>query len=1021
MSLIINNNISALNTHRNLNGSSTGMSKAIEKLSSGYRINVGADDPSGLIISEQLRSQISGLERAVRNSSEASNLIGIAEGALNEMNTILKKMRALAIHACNSGVTSPEQVAADQAELDSGIQTLDRIANTTRYSDQYLLNGSKELVYDRNTTVNEPNDHPLLDTSLTRVDQIFKRDGVKMTIGYTGDKSPYQANTSTSAQRAYLEADNANGLCQINGNKTTNKQEFILTGSGGSRLFSFAEGAHLGDIVQSINNVRDSTGIGATLTFASDVRVDRTSYAVGKGGHGPNYNAADPADRNATRMTGFTDGTYVYHAGDVQIYGAGLNNPATAAITDFCITPDAADAFKVGFNCDGDGKIYAKVIDKSTNSIEYYKDKECTMMIGKGSSDFFAATNNAGIPSSPTETLDGIFMTLSPNAQDLDVYEIALLGQDLDNMKDMNVDIQGWADTNNSTMSGVNLGYNTSPEGDLFYRYTPVTFESDGAGGKVVKTFKVEVFKDSSMEPKYLVAKSGEMPAQVNAENADPTLNPPYSGQTVRLESVLMDNGLDSGLNMTLVLPKEGLTYTGDQTARNKLLPSGEQTGSLSCTNLGLRIDSTDYGSQESIRIQNKECELFYQFRDSDTMEHTMVKAGTTVQVNGQDAQISINGAPIYTTGLVANTTTPDFSGSIVFNSGSLGKTTVAITGYEDGKLYSRSTSLQGIEENEIEITQQRRTFEPPSLTMRMGNQGANGLLDKTGKPINMYLDFSQLDPTVEVMVNQLAPNRSIQMTYTYDAANGPQLTINCASLSDGTSPMTVTMAVSPEKLKEGFYITDPALKGLYIKSDNQIDLNQSQKTPPTSDYGPMEGFIESQGGDPMREVYTYATNPRKTTTESLYNFLGGMQFQLGNTEGDQDRTIYSIQSMSMSNMGRITYNGKDYCLQDVLGGGVASLSKDPILAMNIIGQAVDDVSGLRARLGAFQSNMLETNINSLNVAIENITKTESAIRDTDMAAESTQFTRFQVMQQAGTSMLAQANQVSQNVLSLLQ
>ena len=136
MSLIISHNLSALNTQRNLQGSGEAMAKSIEKLSSGYKINVGADDPSGLIVSEQLRSQISGLERAVRNSSEAFNLIGIAEGALNEMNTILKKLRSLAIHAANSGITSPEQVAADQAEMDSGIETLNRIANTTRYSDQ---------------------------------------------------------------------------------------------------------------------------------------------------------------------------------------------------------------------------------------------------------------------------------------------------------------------------------------------------------------------------------------------------------------------------------------------------------------------------------------------------------------------------------------------------------------------------------------------------------------------------------------------------------------------------------------------------------------------------------------------------------------------------------------------------------------------------------------------------------------------------------------------------------------------
>ncbi|MCC8167030.1 MAG: hypothetical protein LIQ31_12980 [Planctomycetes bacterium] len=565
MSLIINNNLSALNTHRNLSRSGSSMSKAIEKLSSGYKINVGADDPSGLIISEQLRSQISGLERAVRNSSEASNLIGIAEGALNEMNSILKKMRALAIHAANSGVTSPEQVAADQAEMDSGIATLDRIANTTRYSDQYLLNGSKELVYDINTIVNGPNDHQLLDTKQTRVDQIFKRDGVKMSVGFAGEKNRYQANTDTSAKRAYLEADNAEGLCQIDdqGN-VTEKQEFILTGSQGSRMFTFKKGEHLGEIVSSINNVRDSTGIGAALTFASDIRIDKTTGGTYKGST-PDYDNNIPSEG----MGGYDDGSYVYTCGDVQIYGAGLNDPATSKIRNVNITPDAAAAFKVGFNCDGDGKIYAKIVDKSTNSIEYYKDKECTMLIGKGDDKFFAATNNSGIPSSPTQNMDGIFIELNDkNCEDLDVFEIGFIGQRLDNQKDMDVTgLQGWTMVDNSVISGVNLGVNTSPKGQIYFRYTPVEMAEDG---KTVKSFKVEAFTDSSYQKQYLVATSQVIPNNMNVyeegEEPDPNIigdetkkQEQIAGQTVRLEETEMSNGKMSGLSITLTIPKPGV------------------------------------------------------------------------------------------------------------------------------------------------------------------------------------------------------------------------------------------------------------------------------------------------------------------------------------------------------------------------------------------------------------------------------------------------------------------------------
>ncbi len=1000
--MVINHNLSALNTQRQLSSSGFGMNKAIEKLSSGYRINVGADDPSGLIISEQLRSQISGLERAVRNSSEAYNLIGIAEGALNEMNSILKKMRALAIHAANSGITSPEQVAADQAELDSGIETINRIANTTRYSDQYLLNGSKELVYDVTTTVNEPTDHALLDTKLTRVDEIFKRSGVRFSIGYTGERSAYQANTKNQAQRAYLEADNANPLCQINGGNITHSQQFILTGTKGSRLFSFSEGEPLGRIVEGINNVKDSTGIGATLTFASDVRIDKSLNGIPYGSTGPIYSPPT----KASYITGYdgVGGNYVYRTGDIQIYGAGLNNAKTSAIACVCITPNAAAAFKVGYNCDGDGKIYAKVVNESTGALEYYKDKECTMLIGKGDGNYFSAANNSGIPSAPKQNLDGIFINLTDNAKNLDVFEIALVGQRMDNMKDFTVTgLSGWTDIGNSVMSGVNLAHNTSPEGEIFYRYTPLTFAADGC---TVATFKVEVFSHSSMEPKYLVASSGEVTNAINANTAPAQLG----GQTVRVESVVMANGKDSGLNITLNLPKSPYTAT---TAKGDM-PKIEMSGSVSFTNLGIRLWSDEYGSAETIRIQNKEGELFYQYRESDTQEKVMIKSGTTVQVAGQDANITMNGAPIITQGLKANTTTPDFSGCLVFNGGSLGLTTLAVAGYEDGKLYSRATSLQGVKEDEIEIEENRRYFEPPSLTYAPA-AGEIGLKDKMGTDVNIYLDFSQMDPTVEAKVITGLDAATALVNLKYDQAT-EMLTIDASALAGTTGTIKpFNIKVDPSRLAEGFYITDPNLKGVFIKSETLVSLPKS-----TTGAG-MDMGTATFGGEKILEVGTYATNPRSNTSETMDNFVGGMQFQLGNTEGDQDRTVYSIQSMAMSNMGRINYNGIDYCLQDVLGGGPASLSRDPILAMYIIGQAVDDVSTLRARLGAFQSNMLQTNINSLNVAIENITKTESAIRDTDMASETTEFTRFQIMQQAGTSMLAQANQTKQNILSLLQ
>ncbi|MEW5701235.1 MAG: flagellin [Candidatus Zixiibacteriota bacterium] len=144
MGMQINNNLAALDAHRNLLSTTRQMSLAMEKLSSGYRINRASDDPAGLVISEQFRAQIAGLNRAIQNSEGSINMIQTAEGALTEINNLLVKMRELAIHAANEGFNDAAQLDADQAEIANSIATIDRIAKNTQFGTKKLLDGSKE-------------------------------------------------------------------------------------------------------------------------------------------------------------------------------------------------------------------------------------------------------------------------------------------------------------------------------------------------------------------------------------------------------------------------------------------------------------------------------------------------------------------------------------------------------------------------------------------------------------------------------------------------------------------------------------------------------------------------------------------------------------------------------------------------------------------------------------------------------------------------------------------------------------
>ena len=140
--MIINHNIAALNTYRQLSSVNSAASKSLEKLSSGLRINRAGDDAAGLAISEKMRGQIRGLDQAQRNAQDGISLIQTAEGALNEVHSILQRMRELAVQAANDTNTSVDR-GEIQKEINSLTSEINRIGNTTEFNTQKLLEGSK--------------------------------------------------------------------------------------------------------------------------------------------------------------------------------------------------------------------------------------------------------------------------------------------------------------------------------------------------------------------------------------------------------------------------------------------------------------------------------------------------------------------------------------------------------------------------------------------------------------------------------------------------------------------------------------------------------------------------------------------------------------------------------------------------------------------------------------------------------------------------------------------------------------
>jgi flagellin len=234
----INTNVAALTAQRGLASSQRTLSSTLQKLSSGLRINSGADDPAGLIASEGLRSEISGINQAIDNSSRATNVISTAEGALSEVASLLLNIKGLVVQAANSGALSTDEIKANQLQVDSAIESITRISSNTTFSGLHLIDGSLNYVTSGVAT-----------SALTSLQISHANFGTNPNI-------PVQVNVITSARPADLQFRSATVQSSVT---------LQIAGSQGVETLSFASGTTASAIAFAVNRISDSTGVSAKL------------------------------------------------------------------------------------------------------------------------------------------------------------------------------------------------------------------------------------------------------------------------------------------------------------------------------------------------------------------------------------------------------------------------------------------------------------------------------------------------------------------------------------------------------------------------------------------------------------------------------------------------------------------------------------------------------------------------------------------------------------------------------------
>lgn len=231
--MIINHNMASLNTYRQLSINNANTSKALEKLSSGLRINRAGDDAAGLAISEKMRGQIRGLDQAARNAQDAISLIQTAEGGLNEVHSILQRMRELAVQASNDTATDSDrnEIQKEVVQLKS---ELDRIGNTTEFNTKKLLNGEVGT--------------SMISSNATTLKAISTTSDTQSGV--------YAVNFTTAATKATITGGDITTASGILKDQTININGTSIT---------LQSGETLGQVAAKINAVAESTGVKAIV------------------------------------------------------------------------------------------------------------------------------------------------------------------------------------------------------------------------------------------------------------------------------------------------------------------------------------------------------------------------------------------------------------------------------------------------------------------------------------------------------------------------------------------------------------------------------------------------------------------------------------------------------------------------------------------------------------------------------------------------------------------------------------
>ena len=1050
----INTNVSSLVAQKNLQKSNVDLQTALTRLSTGLRINVGKDDPAGLIASETLRSDIISVKKAISNSERANQLIGTADSALGQVSALLNDIRGLVTEAANSGALSSDQIQANQLQIDSSLEAIDRIAQITAFQGRRLLDGSLDFL-----TTGVSSD--LQDLEITQANF-----GTLSQIGVSVEV----ATQATKGQLTYVF--------------DTISEDVVLQigGSDGTEAFSFAANSTTAQIADAVNLVSDALGVSAEVVSAAaqagsinvssfggdnDILLTAKAAGIDAGNINVVYDASTAGQTLAstyTAQSGGTAGTIVITLetqADVAATGdytqAGVNN-------DFTVTANVAgsefndvrvslvtDAGGVTFTYDHND-VGGPLLTIGTTAAQSTADI-IAALAAVGNEDIAALFTIANVGESDgsglqvldtgavaitTGGIDGGAILSTANDVIAEINAKAVLQDDvLASLATSNDGHDVVTDFDEYIFSGTEAANNLlqflAPDGTRDIRFVstantaslsvdtatvdPQTTDNASAvvqGVNADATFVVTaVQQGSAFDDVSIVVTDtagGGATDNVVYDATTKTLTIDVDVATVTANDVVTLINGDTYVNDfftaanfggsagggLVTVASAGTTsggITNDGTVVVNLATNANGTVTTTAQDLIDFFDDTANAAQLSplgISVSNAE--------DSDG---SGLLSATTV---GSDLEFATNGR----TFTDANSSVNTFA---VAGSTARVLVTAIDTGadFDDVTVVFTDTATSGSETFDYNSTTKTLT-----IGIEEGVTQADDLQVELAKPANSVVAalFTIVGAGAGLVDVQDTGVTSGGVTIGGNADGAAFL--DAADAGDGGLQFTSIgygsiAFVSIKALSGTFTLTDStgATSDRSVGTDIDARINGIQAI--------GDGLLATLNTSSLDLSFTVAETVADGASFSFNITGGGAKFQLGPEVVSNQQARLGIASVNTATLGGVS--GK---LFELKSGGIKAIDADIGGAAKVVDEVISSVTSLRGRLGAFQKTTLESNILTLSDTLSNLVDAESSIRDADFAAESAQLTRAQILVQSGISVLSIANSNPQNVLALL-